>query len=352
MKVSATLKGSPDNLGRRKVYIRINDGFKRKFIPTKIRVSKSDWDGKVKASHPSYILFNTAIKKLILETEANLYNKQEKYPDANFKSYVTGCLNEWDKTKAWGTIKQLAGERGKVDSFAPNLKLSQITPDFLTGYQKYCYSLGNSSNTVWKCFKFLRLIVRKAVKEKVIRDNPFDIFPMPKYKDPKKIYLTKKQVDQIDKSCLDKKCPPELSIAGTWFVIACYTGLRYSDLASFSTDHIKNDRLNIYTRKTGDLVSMPVKGKLKELLERVGYKALPYSNTHYNRLLKGIGSKAKIKEELTSHLARHTFATLCAAAGISPEVTAKFMGIVNLKTIAVYYKLASERMDSELEKLF
>lgn len=353
MTVSAILKGPPDKYKRIKIYIRTSDGYSRKFKATQLKVAKTDWEmkkGLVKPSHPNYQILNSQIKKLIVEAEAGILNKEE-YSDADFATYVTNCLNEWGHTKAWGTIKQLTTELNRVKEYK-KVMLSNITPEWLSKYQQYLFSLGHSGNTVWKAFKFLRLITRKAYREKVIRNNPFDIFQMPRYKDPKKIYLSKSEVQKIDRKMIEKKCPPELKIAGTWFVIACYTGLRFSDLSGFNKNKIKDGRLIIYTAKTGELVSIKMNDKLKSLFGRVNFSPMPYTNTHYNRLLKAVGAYCEIDEVLTSHVSRHTCATMLASAGAGIEVTAKILGHSSIKTTSIYYKITGDRVDAEMSKLF
>lgn len=338
MTVSATLKGPKDNLGRRKIYIRINDGKRRKFYATRMKIEPSNWKGKVIG--PLASEYNAKIKTLILQYEAGGISS---ITQIRFSDYVIKCLNEWDWKKA-STLQQIKTESKKFQSFADPL-LSQITHETLI---KYRDSLKGSVNTVWKSFKLLKTILRKAQREKYINDNPFDLFKSPKYQNPKKIYLSKDQVELIDLKCQEVN---ELMIAGTWFVIGCYTGLRFGDLKAFDRSKIKNGRLIIYTAKTGEIVSMPLNDKLKELFERVDY-IFPYTNQHYNKILKAVGAYCGIPEPLTAHLSRHTCAVMLADAGVSIEVVAKVLGHQDLKSTAIYFKITNKRIDEELAKLF
>lgn len=346
MKVSATLKGNKDAQGRRKVWIRINDRGKRKFIRTQIWVAKSDWNGLVKSSHPNHAILNIQIKKKIIEVESGLLSEEPKFSPINFYKYYIKCGGEWERTRAPGTHKQHRSEINKLKRFAPTLSLSGVTVDFLNAYKKELF-ITSSENTVWKSFKFLRLITRKAFREQLIKFNPFDIFEMPKYRDPEKIYLSRDQVNKIDKA----KLPKELKLVATWFVIACYTGYRFQDQVNFSKSKIKAGRLIVYTQKTGEPVSMPLNDRLKTLFERIDYKPVPYHNVHYNRLLKEIALICGISENISAHTARHTFGVMCAESGISQEVTAKLMGHRRLTTTSIYYKITNPRIDEELRKI-
>lgn len=154
MKVSATLKGTKDPLGRRTVYIRVADGPRRKFHVTQIKVEPKYWNKGVKTSHPDYKKLNQAIKKLILEREAGM----NQFTPVLFSKYVEGCIKEWIYSKKPETIRQIRGELSKFGRFFSSY-IHRVEPDTLKKYESYCYSLGNQTNSVWKSMKFLRLIL-------------------------------------------------------------------------------------------------------------------------------------------------------------------------------------------------
>jgi integrase/recombinase XerD len=350
MTISATLKGRYNRFNMRTIYIRVADGDKRKFTPTKLKIEDKHWDfgkSQVKPTHANYKAFNAAIKTKISEIESGKLLITTEY----FEGYYKKCLKEWDRSKTYDTLRSLRSRLEKFAAFAGNIKLDDVTPTLLKKYVDHCYSLGNNGNTVWSCLKCVRVVIRKAHKEKMISDYPFDMFEMPKYRNPIKSFLTKEQVDTIDKFCFNTE-HKELIFPATWFVISCYTGLRFGDMTKFDKKKIKNGRLIIYTAKTGQPVSIKMNEKLQSLFELVKYQPIPYTNTHYNRYLKAIGVACDIGEKLSAHVARHTFGTLGASAGISQEVTAKLMGHSSIKTTAIYYQLTADRLDSEVEKIF
>lgn len=347
MTVSAILKGRKDQLGRQTIFIRIADGNKRTFKSTKLKVLPADWNGKVKTSHPYSESLNLKIRQAIYNIENNV---NPEHSDADFKEYVVSCLNEWDKTKKYSTIRQLTAELSKFSKFKPGTKLSQITPDLLKKYEAHCFGLGNSQSTVWKSMKFLKLITNKAVKERVIKDSPFLFYKAPRYQEAKRTFLSRDEINTIE-----EKIPSmvyELKFVATWFLICCYTGLRISDIQVFDKKRIKDGRLILYTTKTGEPVSIKLNEKVSDLLKSIKYERMKYTQIHYNRLLRIVGQFCDIEEHLTSHVARHSFAMLCADAGLSMEVTGRLLGHSSLKTTATYFKLTNPRVDSELEKIF
>jgi integrase len=345
MKVSAILKGKPDQLGRLPVVIRIAEGKKRTYHTTPFKCLEDSFhNGKIDNDEAT----NSKIRALALRYESMLLEGKKKYRDSEFFDYVDKCLKEWDKVRAYNTMRNYKAETEKIKGFRSSFKLSEVNNDFLNGYSNYLYSLGNISTTVWTSFKFLRTVILKAHRERVIEENPFATFKIQPYKDPPKEYLTKDEVHQIEK-WLPKS--GSLRLCATWFVIGCYTGLRYSDMNAFSKErNIRNNRIVLTTVKTKDVVSMPVSKKLQKLFESINYQPMFISNQKFNDALKEIGKKLALGE-LSCHKSRHTFGVLCADAGISQEVTARLMGHRSLKSTATYYKITNPRIDKEIKKL-
>lgn len=352
MTIIPVLRGYTDSQNKQSVYIRITEGNKRVYKITKVKVQPSEWeDGKVNNDHPKARMYNQIIKKLLIEAEANSIASVNKYPDADFYKYSTACFNEWDKIKADETHRQYRSEVNNLKAFAPSVKLSNVTPEWLNRYKAFCFAQKNVVNTVHKHLKFVRLIIRKAHKERLIEQNPFDIFEMPKYRDPERQYLTRDQVDSIEAVCSNLELPEKIRFVATWFCIGCYTGLRFSDMAQFNKkQHIVNNRIALYTTKTKTPVSMPISDRLAGLFELIDYKGVHITNTHYNRILKDVGTICDLGN-INAHQSRHTFAIMCANAGISQEVTAKLLGQTSLKSTAIYYKITGIRIDDELKKL-
>jgi site-specific recombinase XerD len=356
MKATAVLKGKPDGSGRQKVYIRLSDKQKRIHFAADIWVHPNDFKkGKVLPSHPYHEAVNRRIKQEIIKREGEvhgLFEKKEKLTDTPFKDYALDLFRRLDKEREAGTIRYYIGQLDKFLRFAPGITLNSITDTTLEGYKQWCYSEGNGVNGVWSSLKFLKLVLRRAKSERRLKENPFDYYKMPAYQEPKKEYLTPEQIERINAFRMDEYTPEDLRFCATWFLIGCYTGLRYSDMHRFDRDkHLIKGRIVIYTQKTAEPISLPLNTKVKEWLTAVEYKRMHFTNEHYNRLLKLVAAGAKVKAKLTTHTARHSFAMLCADLGISQEVTARLMGHRDMKVTATYYKLSNKRIDSEYNKL-
>lgn len=356
MKVTAILKGMIDSNGHQPIQIRIADGTRRQFMPTKIKIDPKLWDApkkRIKPAHPKASQHNKTLEALIIQYQAQAAEGAvKKMPNLSFKEYADRSIEQWELSRKDGTMRQLRSQRDKVLDFAPSLMLSQVTTEWLYSYMAHRKGKGNNSNTIWTAFKFLKQLLHKAESEGLLKENPFKKFKdMPKYRDPVKVWLTVEEIEKIDAYLLEPTISPELFFIGTWFLIACYTGLRLSDLKAFSKKNIVGQRLILSTVKTAEVVSLPINDRLKSYFERIEYKPLHYTGEAYNRLLKVLATGAKISKNITSHTARHSAAMRLANAGVSIEVTAKILGQRNIATTAIYYRISNQRIDDELNKL-
>jgi site-specific recombinase XerD len=76
------------------------------------------------------------------------------------------------------------------------------------------------------------------------------------------------------------------------------------------------------------------------------------SNQKMNSYLKEIADACGITEELTFHIARHTFATTVTLAnGVSIESVSKMLGHTNIKTTQHYAKILDMKVSEDMANL-
>lgn len=77
------------------------------------------------------------------------------------------------------------------------------------------------------------------------------------------------------------------------------------------------------------------------------------SNQRYNSYLKEIADLPRISKNLTSHLARHTFATTIALDnGVPLETLSKMLGHSSTKTTQIYAKVREKSIKLGMANLF
>lgn len=88
------------------------------------------------------------------------------------------------------------------------------------------------------------------------------------------------------------------------------------------------------------------------------YKLLPVkSNQKYNEYIQEIAALCGIKKHLTTHIARHTFATtITLSNGVPIETVSSMLGHKNIKTTQIYAKVVEQKVSDDMkilkEKLF
>jgi site-specific recombinase XerD len=82
-------------------------------------------------------------------------------------------------------------------------------------------------------------------------------------------------------------------------------------------------------------------------------KLLPVcSNQRMNGYLKEIADICGIKKPLTTHIARHTFATtVTLTKGVPIETASKMLGHSDLKTTQIYSKVVDRKIAEDMKHL-
>ena len=76
------------------------------------------------------------------------------------------------------------------------------------------------------------------------------------------------------------------------------------------------------------------------------------SNQKSNAYLKEIAYRCNIKKNLTTHLARHTFATTVTLTnGVPIETVGKMLGHKNLRTTQHYAKIIDSKVEEDMKVL-
>lgn len=150
------------------------------------------------------------------------------------------------------------------------------------------------------------------------------------------------------------------------YVFSCYTGFAYIDATNLSPDNIVigmdgNKWAKTNRQKTGMPELVPLLPPALEIIEK--YKDHPYciannkllpilSNQKYNKNLKEIATYARIKKNLTTHIARHTFATTILLDNDVPlETTSKLLGHNSIRSTQIYAKVSLKKLSNNMNDL-
>lgn len=160
------------------------------------------------------------------------------------------------------------------------------------------------------------------------------------------------------------------------FYFGCFTGLRYSDLADLRWSQVKDDHIEIVTKKTHDLLTIQLNKFSREVLshrkrggddDKVFYVI---NNADFNKGVKHIAKAAGINTPIkivsfsgseriaktlpkwhyiTSHTPRKTFVTNALSLGIPVPIVMKWTGHKTYKAMKPYIDIVSSAQQKSMD---
>ncbi len=239
--------------------------------------------------------------------------------------------------------------------------LHEIDHEFITEFDYYLRAVRKcSNNTVVKYIKNFGKIIRYSLANSWIKQNPLINYKV-KLSKTDRSYLTKEELGLLTNKLFVTK---RLEQVRDVFVFQCYTGLAYCDVKKLTQENFFHDGkgapwIKTKRTKTDNPVNVPLLSSAIKIIEKykqsegTNNKLLPVlSNQKMNAYLKEIADVCGIQKTLSSHLARHTFATTVTLAnGISIESVSKMLGHSNLVTTKIYARMLDSRVLDEMQTL-
>lgn len=148
---------------------------------------------------------------------------------------------------------------------------------------------------------------------------------------------------------MDLKKKPALDRVRDLFVMACGTGLRYSDLSRLGPQHIINNAIVMRSHKTIKDTYIPLTPSTAGILNKYNMKLPRLSEQKMNKHLKDLCKMAEIDSPIektnvkaehkthttvpkykliTTHIGPKTFITHCGEKGISAKIGSKITGLL------------------------
>ena len=105
--------------------------------------------------------------------------------------------------------------------------------------------------------------------------------------------------------------------------------------------------------KTGTRYYTPILPPARVVLEKYNGVLPRMTSQAYNRLLRMIKEIAGIKTPISSHIARHTFATTVLLANdVSIETVSRMLGHTRIQVTQIYAKIVNTSVERQTDKLF
>lgn len=268
------------------------------------------------------------------------------------KDYALITVRRYESCKRY--LAELIRQKyGKDD-----LPLAEVNGELVRAFEFYLKTEKEcQQNTVIRYMKCLKKITNLALANEWIAKDPFIGIKFHE-KEVIREFLT---MDEL-LSIYHKEFPLErITVVRDVFIFAAFTGLAFIDVQQLSLEHIvKDNNGNLWIRKprqkTKNMCNIPLLDIPLEILRK--YADYPASkkkgallpvpcNQKMNSYLKEIADLCQIKKNLTTHTARHSYATsVCLANGVSIENVAKMLGHSNIKMTQHYARV----LDSSILK--
>lgn len=273
------------------------------------------------------------------------------------KGYSKGTLQRYKAAKTH-LVNYLHFLQKKGD-----IPLREIDYQFISGFEHYLKSKKNCAhNTATKYIVNFKKIMRLALAHEFIDRDPFFHWKS-NWKSKEREFLT---ADELNNLAKKEFSIIRLEQVRDIFLFCCFTGLAYADIHKLSSENIVrglNGEYWIKTKrqKTKTLSSIPLLPTAERILrkyenhtcQKEDDKLLPVlTNQKSNAYLKEIADVCGIKKNLTTHLARHTFATtVTLSRGVPMETVSKMLGHTSIKTTQIYAKVLDTKIGADMDIL-
>ena len=311
---------------------------------------------------------------LLRETlDSTLLGKKDVQKQMSLFSFIDSLIS--NSTKKQGTIihyKQTLRILKEYCSFeSKNISFEDINLNFYESFVNYLYSREYAENTIGGYIKNIKVFMNEAIERKLTNNTEFRSRRFKKTQETTdKIYLNLEEVQKL--YLLDLSGNKKLEKVRDLFIVACFTGLRFSDLTQITPNNFINNGslLKIKTEKTGEFVVIPLHKTVHEIFRK--YKnEIPniISNQKMNDYLKEIAKIAGFNEKIsnsitkggikktvvsekwqlvTVHTARRSFATNMYLLDIPTISIMKITGHRTEKAFLLYIKFTQEENANKL----
>ncbi|RGN85455.1 site-specific integrase [Segatella copri] len=236
---------------------------------------------------------------------------------------------------------------GKIKSFQ-DCNVSKVR-----AMDEYLHRQDKAQCTIYDYHKYLKLFINDAMIDGLIEQNPYKFLPFHIGKGEKQYVdcVTEEQFAAIKKL---KLSTPHILHARDLFLFQCYTGLAYSDLASFNYGNCEEIGGKMFyhakrTKTDTDFVFQLLKPAL-EILQKYDFKLPRITNQKYNDYLKAIGQMVGV-DRLHTHMGRATAATLFLSKGMPINIVARVLGHTTLRQTTRYARTLNKDVQSAFDAL-
>ena len=255
-----------------------------------------------------------------------------------------------------------------------DIPFSDMDTIWLKRYEVWLQSQGLAINTLGTRFRHLRVIYNFAIEEKIVKS---EYYPFNSFKVSKLSQTTAKRSIQKDEilSVLNYQGQTPLECLAIDLFTFSYlaAGINFGDIARLTKDNILENRLIYIRKKTQKQIKVSLQEQAIKLIRKYSIPDNPYlfpilSNFHkteqqkvnrihkiiakVNKSLKEIGERLNIPINLTTYVARHSFATVLKRSGVNTSLICEALGHSSERVTQIYLdSFGNDQMEDAMKNL-
>lgn len=255
-----------------------------------------------------------------------------------------------------------------------DIPFSDMDTIWLKRYEVWLQSQGLAINTLGTRFRHLRVIYNFAIEEKIVKS---EYYPFNSFKVSKLSQTTAKRSIQKDEilSVLSYQGQTPLECLAIDLFTFSYlaAGINFGDIARLTKDNILENRLIYIRKKTQKQIKVSLQEQAIKLIQKYSMPDNPYlfpilSSFHkteqqkvnrihkiiakVNKSLKEIGERLNIPIDLTTYVARHSFATVLKRSGVNTSLICEALGHSSERVTQIYLdSFGNDQMEDAMKNL-
>ena len=398
--IKLKIKTKVNSEGEHSIVLQVLKDRQKKIIATGLLVKKIFWDEKehcFKTKHPNAMQNNRLLDTIKIKAR-NIISEFE-IDDIDFtlnefenRFRFSSKRSKIDLFEFWNSVVsdlELSGRMGyartnrdtinslKIFHKRCTLHMREINVTFLDKYEVFLRSRGGSNGGISVRMRSLRTIFNLAIRRDLIKQN---LYPFHKYKISKlkgkriKHALTMAEIETF--KTLDCGEDIQLINAKNYFLFSFYTrGMNFADMMRLTWSDITKNRITYARAKTQGNFSIKIVPPVQGILDYYNqnrtdtnyvFPILLYDRMtptqienrkhktlgQYNKSLKILTEKADITKNVTSYVARHSFAMCLREKGVSIDIIGETLGHQSVMTTKAYVReFGADILDEAVEVL-
>jgi site-specific recombinase XerD len=243
-----------------------------------------------------------------------------------------------------------------------DIAFGQLNEQFIRDYQEYCSGeKGLAMDTVRHYLAILKKICKIAFKDGISEKPHFAHYKLPKQKIATPKALSRESFEKIRDFEIPKN-RPSTRYTRDLFLFACYTGIGYADVVRITGENLFTDEegslwLKYARKKTDYRARVKLLPEAISLIEKYRDEnrdtLFPWQSPEMVQMnMRGLRIMADIKQPISYHSGRHSFASLITLEeGVPIETISRMLGHSNIQTTQIYARVTPKKLFEDMDKL-